>query len=92
MKLQNAAGLVLVAWYLMLPPPASLGERLTYEPLSEWKLIDEFESESVCRKMRAKLIKQMSRTAIDIARCVPADDPALAPDLGPKVISDRAGN
>jgi hypothetical protein len=92
MKLQHAAGLVLVAWYLMLPPPTSLGERLIYEPLSEWKLIDEFESESVCRKMRAKLIEQMSRTAIDTARCVPADDPGLAPDSGPKVVSDRAGN
>jgi hypothetical protein len=91
MKLQHVVGFVLVAWYLILPPLMSSGQRPMYEPLSEWNLIDEFDSESVCRQMRAKLIKRMPGTAIDYARCVPSNDPDLVPILAPGIADDLGG-
>ena len=83
MKLQHCAGLTLIAWYLMLPPPDMIGRRLLFEPLSDWKLIDEFDSQSECRQMRAKLIEQMPLTEIDTARCVSSNDPRLVPTEKP---------
>ena len=81
MRLQHVAGIAVVAWYLMLPPPASSRQRLINEPLSEWKLLDQFDSESACRQMRAKLIESMPGTAIDTVRCVPSNDPDLMPGI-----------
>jgi hypothetical protein len=81
MKLQHAPGFALVVWYLILPPPAPFGRRLTYEPLSDWKLIEKFDSNRTCQEMRSKLIDLMRGTAIDTARCVPADDPDLMPGV-----------
>jgi hypothetical protein len=91
MKLQHAAGFAVVAWYLMLPPPAPFGTRLTFEPQSEWKILDQFVSESECRQMLAKLIERMPDTAIDTAQCVPSNDPYLTPEPEPKVVGDRSG-
>jgi hypothetical protein len=91
MKLHHAAALAFVAWYLMLPPPNLYGQRLAFEPLSDWKLIDEFDSESACRQMRARLIERMPGTEIDTARCVPSDDPNLLPEHEPGVPEDLGG-
>jgi hypothetical protein len=67
MKTHHAAALWLAVWYLILPPSASSGKRLTDAPLSDWKSIDEFDSQSTCIQMRAKLIKSMPSTEIDTA-------------------------
>jgi hypothetical protein len=58
MKFRHAAALALIVWYLMLPPPAPSGGRLIFEPLSEWKLIETFDSKNACQQMRSKLIEQ----------------------------------
>jgi hypothetical protein len=80
MKLQNA-GFAMVAWYLLLPPPAPSGRRLINEPLADWKLIEKFNSKDACREMRSKLIELMRGTVIDTARCVPSDDLELMPGI-----------
>jgi hypothetical protein len=81
MKLLHAAGFAMVAWYLMLPPPAPSRNRLINEPLSDWKLIEKLNSKDACREMRSKLIELMRGTVIDTARCVPSDDPDLMPGI-----------
>jgi hypothetical protein len=71
------AALPLLGWYLMLPPDAGGGYRLTYEPLYKWLMVDSFPSESACEDARAKLMKRMPKSAIDTSRCVSSDDPNL---------------
>jgi hypothetical protein len=88
MKKQHAAALGLAVWYLILPPPAPSGRRLTDAPLSDWKSIDEFDSQSTCLQMRAKLIASMPRTEIDTSLCVPGGVPDLAPGQEPAIAND----
>jgi hypothetical protein len=88
MKVSHTAELALVGWYLMLPPPALGGRRLIYEPLSEWKLIETFDSEKTCQQTLTKLIERMPDSGIDTARCVPSE--YLTPDK-PEVVGNRAG-
>jgi hypothetical protein len=72
-KLHQFGALAVLSWYMILPPPSSLGQRLKNAPLWDWKRLDTFDSEGACREMRAKLIKEMPSTGIDAARCVPDD-------------------
>ena len=77
MKLRDAAVLVLVGWYLMIPPttdPQQTPDDL--EPLSEWKVVEEFQSEAACQDMRSKLIARMG-AQISSARCISSDNPKL---------------
>jgi len=70
-----------VVWYLMLPPPADgiPNRRLTFEPLSEWKTLDHFDSEQACEEMRRAIIAQDPLSALDTLRCWPSDAPGLNP-------------
>lgn len=77
MKLGHAAAFAIVGWYLMVPPPAGGGNRLSYEPLSEWELIDTFDSRQACEQMRDELIRRMPASAMDTSRCISSDDPNL---------------
>ena len=83
----HITALAIVGWYLMLPPQAVRGERLFYAPLSDWKLIDEFDSERACQEMRLKLIERMPTSEIDFARCLSGDDFYPTPEPKPKVVS-----
>ena len=77
-----------VTWYLMLPPPADgiPNRRLTFEPLSQWLMLDHFDSQRSCEAIRTKLIEQMPGSAIDTSRCVPSNAPELnRPKLQPGV-------
>jgi hypothetical protein len=93
-----ATAIVLMAWYLMLPPPimppvkdASGGYKVNSAlPISQWLKFKTFDSEEACK---AKL-KQMQ----PFYKCVSSDDPALkahvpAPASAPSVstISGAAG-
>ena len=82
----QVAALAIVGWYLMLPPPGTMGDRIFYAPLSDWKLLDQFDSERACHEMRLKLIKRMRNTDIDFARCLSGDDFYPAPVTKPKVV------
>jgi len=88
MKMHHAAALALAVWYLILPPPAPSGKRLTDAPLSEWKIIDEFYSQSTCLQMRSELIASMPRTEIDTSLCVPSGVQDLAPGQEPAIAND----
>ena len=70
----HIAALAIVGWYLMLPPRGTMGQRLFFAPLLDWKLIDEFDSERACQEMRFKLIERMPESGIDTARCFSGDD------------------
>jgi len=86
-NIPHIAAFAIVAWYLMLPPPALTGERLFYAPLLEWKLVDEFDSKSACQQMRLKLIERMPDSGIDTARCLSGDDFHPSPEPKRKVVS-----
>ena len=86
--MRHAAALGLAAWYLILPPPAPSGKRLTGAPLSDWKSIDEFDSQSTCLQTRAKLIASMPNTQIDTSLCVPGGVQGLAPGQEPAIVDD----
>jgi hypothetical protein len=56
MKLSHTAALALVGWYLMVPPQIPLpGGKLgigapdTNAPLSEWSILDTFDSATECK-------------------------------------------
>src|SRR6266481_491632 len=88
MKLHHAAALAFGAWYLILPPLGRSGKRLIDAPLLDWKRVDEFDSESTCLQMRAKLIESMRGTEIDTALCVPSGVRDLAPGQQPAIVDD----
>ena len=88
MKMHHAAALALAVGYLILPPPAPSGKRLIDAPLSDWKSTDEFDSQSTCQQMRAKLIESMPNTEIDTALCVPGGVQDLVPGQEPGIADD----
>jgi hypothetical protein len=71
--------LVLISWFLMLPPPAfppvqdASGNYKTNSaaPMSQWRKLNTLESEDAC-KAQLKLKKTPSSY-----KCVASDDPAL---------------
>ncbi len=81
MRILHTAMITGVVWYLMLPPPADgiPGRRLTFEPLSEWTTVDQFDSEQKCEDMRHAVIAQDPHSALDTLRCWPSDAPELKP-------------
>jgi len=52
MRLRHAAALALVGWYLMAPPwkDSSHKEWLISAPLSQWVVIDEFDTAAECKQ------------------------------------------
>ena len=103
MRCCSAAALALVGWYLMLPPlrpPQSVRwsdgkahfDQLPPAPLSQWTIVDSFDSARECRKGRDKLLNDRvlfgSSPKITVndeirieqvynARCIASDDPRL---------------
>jgi hypothetical protein len=67
---RHAAALALVVWYLLVPVgPTAMSY---YLPLSQWKLIDTYHSESDCKKDQPA-ISQVNVRSI----CIASDDPRL---------------
>ncbi len=72
-----ATALVLISWYLMLPPPvfppvkdASGDYKMnTTAPMSQWIKFKTLESEAACKAQLKKVQP--------FYKCVPSDDPAL---------------
>jgi len=56
--------------------------------LSDWNSIDEYDSQSACQKMRAKLIENMPGTEIDTALCIPGGMEDLVPGHEPGIADD----
>ncbi|HEY6420007.1 MAG TPA: hypothetical protein VIX59_13470 [Candidatus Binataceae bacterium] len=52
MNLRHAAALVLVGWYLMMPPTTPSGKPNPGASLSQWTQADDFDTADACHKDR----------------------------------------
>jgi hypothetical protein len=92
MNLRHAAALALVGWYLMMPPPRTVGDHFEtnfYAPLSKWTMIRRFDLQPQCEAAReayqqkptGNLIIMLGATEAQAttkaSRCVADDDPLL---------------
>ena len=73
-NLRYAAALVLVGWYLMLPPiKLEPNPYINFgAPLSQWFIESNYDSTTTCELERAALLVRMQS-----ARCIAAEDPRL---------------
>ncbi len=78
---RHAAALVLVGWYLMLPPLGADHSRDDIAPISRWRFEDSLDSAAECRDT---LLRRWShaedekvKDAYLKAACVSTDDPRL---------------
>ena len=83
---RHAVALALVGWYLLVPP-----SRQTDIPLGRWKVVDSFESKSLCDLVKTDDLETwllstqgiLTPTAVElnewvkVSRCISADDPRL---------------
>ena len=58
----HAATLALVGWYLMVPPPYSVGAH-SLPPLSKWSIYKTFESADICTNFREDVTTGMLQDA-----------------------------
>jgi hypothetical protein len=77
-KLTHIAPLVLVGWYLLVPPSQD-----TNLPISQWNHIGSFDTAAECEKNRVDLHRQnLNDPAKDqlilLSECIASDDPRLA--------------
>ena len=74
MKPRHAAALVLVSWYLMVPPqlPVLANKPNYYAPLSHWRIVYSFNSVIDCKNA----LDTIHRSE-ESARCVVTDNPRL---------------
>jgi hypothetical protein len=93
MKPRHVAALALVGWYLMVPPlvpQLSEGEPylgfLPLAPLSQWTILDSFDSAEECIDAHVKLLRDRVIKNVNdeirleqaySARCIATDNPRL---------------
>jgi len=86
MKRRHAAGIALLAWYLMVPPSDD-SRALSDSPLAEWRRFEPFESSTECNASLAEQRRDESERMITnskeivvffYAKCIASDDPRLA--------------
>ena len=93
MRPRHVAALVLVGWYLMVPPLVpQLSEGKPYRgflplaPLSQWTIFDRFDTVRECIDAHVKLLRDRVIKNVNdeirleqaySARCIAADDPRL---------------
>ncbi|HTY56023.1 MAG TPA: hypothetical protein VMB26_12520 [Candidatus Binataceae bacterium] len=91
--LVKAIALGLLAWYLMIPPPAEISSDLQTNfsaPLAQWDELRRFDSSSQCEAVRKAYAqkppgaisdmlggKQQALATMTKAQCVKGDDPRL---------------
>jgi len=94
MRRRHAAALALIGWYLMIPPVS--GDRtnsfklLRKAPLSEWTILNVFDSADSCSRHReqvralglktANKLSESLRAVYDadvLSECIATDDPRL---------------
>jgi hypothetical protein len=92
MKPRHVAALALVAWFLMMPPPRTVGDHFEtnfYAPLSKWTKLRRFDLQSQCETTREAYQKKPTGNLVIMlgaaeaqattkaSRCVASDDPRL---------------
>jgi hypothetical protein len=82
MKMQHAAALALVGWYLMIPSWKS--GKFHVGPMSDWDIVESYDSAAECRKELEKSRRELPKYAIfetrerwNNAACISSDDPRL---------------
>jgi hypothetical protein len=80
MKLRHTAALVLVGWYLMIPPVHD-GQPDTQAPISAWTVFRRFDSAAACQKWKLNVETRARRAgkygpSPDFT-CIATDDPRL---------------
>jgi hypothetical protein len=95
MKFRHLAALALVGWYLMMPPPRTVGDHFETNfsaPLSKWTKIRRFDLQSQCETTREAYQQKPTGNLVDMlgaaqaqattqaAKCVATDDPRLKMD------------
>jgi hypothetical protein len=84
MKLRHAAALMLIGWYLMLPPFDRNRERDPSAPISRWTIAERYDALAKCSKAQAQRLKHWvnlgDEQMVDEfgqSVCVPTDDSRL---------------
>jgi len=86
---RHAAALVLLGWYVMIPPKGPSGEPEANAPLTQWFDFRAFDSARECREFlegmlhpKAGATKTEDQRAVQQGlargRCISSDDPRLA--------------
>jgi hypothetical protein len=93
MKPRHAAALLLVGWYLMMPPPdpENMTQVNTGAPLTSWRSMKTYSSKKDCEKDRdddraagarglnsPSQTKRVIATVMSSVQCIASDDPRLA--------------
>jgi hypothetical protein len=77
MRTLKAAGIILVGWYLMMPPPNWSKTNTPTPPLREWTLFGHYGSAGECSDERFRMIRvQYMALLSDLAEGA-SDDPNL---------------
>jgi hypothetical protein len=90
MRFRHASTLVLIGWYLMLPPPMASNHRLpdTNAPLSGWTHLGTYHQPGECHAARTKIYRKAEKSPptvsnrffkdqIAASQCVATNDPRL---------------
>jgi hypothetical protein len=87
MKLNPAAALVLVGWFLIVPPLDLRHQADTHAPMSKWRVSETYDSAKQCRDMLMGLSEHKpieptdfgltTREVGQLGRCIETIDPRL---------------
>jgi hypothetical protein len=89
MKLRHAAALVLVGWYLMVPPTKDANQIDPSVRLPKWVVLRAFDTANACNEAQDQLRYRVSRLnlqipvasavseAAEFSQCISSDDPRL---------------
>jgi hypothetical protein len=84
MKPRHTAALALAGWYLMVPPMYGHHEIDGDAPLSEWQIVESFDTAEKCSAYEVKLkIRNSPRwrvKRVSLGACIASDDPRLKGD------------
>lgn len=91
MRLRHGGALVLVGWYLMVPPFSA--KRVLHDtPLSGWQPVEHYSTLAECEEGKETTVRELIAfakpqnlprsykiEALRVAKCVATDDPRLKP-------------
>jgi hypothetical protein len=78
MNHRHAAALVLLGWYLMIPPRDAKGVLQPHSPLRKWKRAANYNTAQECEVGKFKALNANGNGSIFLAsRCIASDDPRL---------------
>ena len=91
MGFTHRAALALFGWYLMMPPIGMNGSPTASAPISNWTVVDAFDTAAACTNAQRHLVsgrrgaQRLTRFRPQSA-CVATEDPRLMPVWGPNLL------